>query len=83
VDHPLPLGVEGVPDVEANGQSIVASVTRVHEMPVKRVQRVIGTTILSPTELPSGQSNPGITHEILHPIQQQCLQYPPDVVQEI
>jgi len=47
----------------------------VHEVPVKRVQSVVGILILSETELPIEQSDPGISHESLHQIHQQCLQY--------
>jgi len=82
VDHLPRHGVENVLDIKANGHGITASVTRVHEMPVKRAQRVVGRPILLKTELSVGQSDPGVDHEPLHMIHQQLLQYLPDVVQE-
>jgi len=70
VDHIPWNGVEGIPDIEADGHSIAASITRVHEMFVKRAQRVVGIPILPGTKLPIGQSDPGIGHEPLHPVHQ-------------
>jgi len=82
VDHLPRHGVEGVPDIEANGHGIAASVTCVPEVLVKRAQRVVGTPILPETELPVGQSDPRIGHEPLHPVYQQRLENLPNVIQE-
>lgn len=77
MDHLPWNGIEGV-----NGHGLKASVTRVHDFPVKHAQRIVSAPILLETELPVRQSDPGICHELPHPIHQKHLRYLPNIVQK-
>lgn len=49
---------------------------------MKRAYRVVGTPILSEIELPVGQFNPRIGHELFYPVYQQRFENLPNVVQK-